>query len=168
MAFDFEQVYEQHSDRIYQYIYFLIGNTELAEDLTQETFIKAYQHQHTFRQESRALTWLMKIARNTPYDHLRRKRFISFLPFSKAHEVKETNDTPERWLEKNENARYLYAALFSLKFEYREAIVLRKIEGLSIKETAAILGWNEAKVKNCIERGMKSLKETLMKGEAEG
>ena len=60
----------------------------------------------------------------------------------------------------------MYQAIASLKLEHRLAIILRKIEGLSIKETAAILGWNEAKVKNNTERGMKAL-EILMKGGSE-
>ena len=164
MAFNFEQEYELHSDRIYQYIYFLVGKTELAEDLTQETFIKAFNQLKTFRQEASTLTWLMKIARNLAYDDYRRKKIISFLPFTKEHELKETTYIPEKWLETLEESKHLYIALQKLKFDYREAIVLRKIEGVSIKETAQILGWNEAKVRNCTERGMKALKDILMEG----
>lgn len=164
LAFDFEQEYELHSDRIYQYIYFLVGKTQIAEDLTQETFIKAFKQSHTFRQESSSLTWLMKIARNLTYDYYRRKKIISFLPFSKEHEVKETIYVPEKWLEQHEESKILYSALQQLKFDYREAIILRKIEGFSIKETAQILRWNETKVKNCTERGMKALKEVLKEG----
>ena len=89
MSFNFEQNYELHSDRIYQYIYFLVGKKQLAEDLTQETFIKAFKQQHTFRHESSNLTWLMKIARNLTYDYFRRKKIISFLTFTKEHELNE-------------------------------------------------------------------------------
>lgn len=153
-----------HSDRIYQYIYFLVGKTELAEDLTQETFIKAFQQQYTFRHDASTLTWLMRIARNLTYDYFRRKKIISFLPFTKEHEEKETTYLPESWLERSEGSRQLYRALQKLKFDYREAVVLRKIEGFSIKETAHILNWNESKVKNCTERGMKALREFLMEG----
>lgn len=164
LAFNFEQEYELHSDRIYQYIYFLVGKTEIAEDLTQETFIKAFKQQHTFRHESGSLTWLMRIARNLTYDHYRRKKIISFLSFTKEHEAPGTSYIPEKWLEKHEDSKALYRALQQLRFDYREAIVLRKIEGFSIKETAQILRWNESKVKNCTERGMKALKELLLEG----
>lgn len=164
MAFNFEQEYKIHSDRIYQYIYFLVGHTETAEDLTQETFIKAMQYSASFRQEASAFTWLMKIARNLTYDYFRRKRLIQFLPFRKEYDNRETVFTPEKWLENHEESKQLYEALHQLKLDYREAIVLRKIEGFSIKETAEILGWKEAKVKNCTERGMKALKQFLLKG----
>ncbi|RUL56855.1 RNA polymerase sigma factor [Lysinibacillus antri] len=165
MAFIFEQQYDLHSDRIYQYIYFLVGHAELAEDLTQETFIKAIQSQHTFRNDASTLTWLMKIARNLTYDYYRRKRIISFLPFTAKYDTKEESFTPEKWLEQNEESKRLYEALQKVKMDYREAIVLRKIEGLTIKETAKILGWNESKVKNCTERGMKALRQLLGGGD---
>jgi len=164
LALNFETEYELHSDRIYQYIYFLVGKTELAEDLTQETFIKAFQQQYTFRHEASSLTWLMRIARNLAYDYFRRKKIISFLPFTKEHEEKESTYEPENWLERNEESKKLYSALLAIKFDYREAIILRKIEGFSIKETAHILRWSESKVKNCTERGMKALREILMEG----
>ncbi|WP_052129925.1 RNA polymerase sigma factor [Ureibacillus sinduriensis] len=134
MSFNFEQVYELHSRRIYQYIYFLVGKTEIAEDLTQETFIRAFKKHHTFRHESGTLTWLMKIARNLTYDHYRRKKIIEFSPFTKEHDGTGTTYVPEKWVEQHEESKILYSALQQLKFEYREAIVLRKIEGFSIKE----------------------------------
>lgn len=156
----FEQMFILHSEAIYQYIYFLVGNRELAEDLTQETFLKAIQHKG-FRGDAKVKTWLTKIARNTVYDHFRRKRIIQFIPILKKHEQVEMSYKPEQWLLKKTEQFELYEALGQLKFQFREAIVLRSIEGYSIKETAQILGWNESKVKNATERGMKQLKQLL-------
>ena len=65
----------------------------------------------------------------------------------------------------NEQTKLLYEAISTLKLEYRLAIVLRKIEGLSIQETARTLDWSESKVKNATERGMKAL-EAILKGGA--
>lgn len=157
----FEQVYREHSEVIFQYIYFLVGQKELAEDLTQETFLKAMQAQHSFREDAGRKTWLTKIARNTVYDHFRRGKIIKFIPFLPRHEQIDHTYEPEQWLLKHADDLELYKALGKLKYEFREVIVLRKIEGYSIKETAQILGCNETKVKNSTERGMHALRQVI-------
>ena len=100
------------------------------------------------------------------YDHFKRKKIITFLPFTKNDAETAITLSAEQLLSIEEEKRELYKAIASLKLEHRLAIILRKVEGLSIKETAAILGWNEAKVKNNTERGMKAL-EKVMKGGSE-
>ncbi|MEK4229069.1 RNA polymerase sigma factor [Solibacillus sp. FSL H8-0538] len=161
MAFQFERNFILHNKAIFHYIYFLVGNKETAEDLTQETFLKAIQGGKSFRGDAEMKTWLTKIARNTVYDHFRRRKVIRFIPFLKSHEEIDHTYEPESWLLHKAEDYRLYAALGQLKFEFRDAIVLRKIEGYSIKETAKILEYSEAKVKNCTERGMKALRELL-------
>ena len=156
-----EKLYVSYSESIYQFIYFLVGDDELAKDLTQDTFIKAMQNLQQFQGLASEKTWLMKIARNRVYDHFRRKQIMKFIPFLKEHEQIDHTYSPERWLQHKTDQYQLYEALGSLPYHYREAIVLRKIEGFSIKETGQILGWSEAKVKNATERGMKKLKQVL-------
>lgn len=155
------RIYEEYSEAVYQFIYFLVGEEELAKDLTQETFLKAMNHFSGFRHDASEKTWLMKIARNLVYDHFRRKKVLKFIPFLQKHEQLERTYVPERWLESKESQYQLYKALGQLPYQYREVIVLRKIEGFSIKESAKILGWNEAKVRNATERGMKKLQQLL-------
>lgn len=161
--FRFELHYDEHNEAVFHYIYFLVGNKETAEDLTQETFLKALKTSN-FRGEAQVKTWLITIARNTVYDFYRRKKLLKFVPFISHHEEIDHTYTPEKWLEKQSTAYVLYEALGKLKFEYREAVVLRKIEGYSIKETAQILQWSESKVKNNTERGLKALR-TMLGGE---
>ncbi|MCH7321296.1 RNA polymerase sigma factor [Solibacillus sp. MA9] len=103
----------------------------------------------------------MKIARNIVYDHFRRKKVLKFIPFLQEHEQIDYTYAPEKWLESKDSQHQLYKALGQLPHQYREAIVLRKIEGFSIKESAEILGWNEAKVRNATERGIKKLQQLL-------
>ena len=155
------RMYEEYSEAVYQFIYFLVGDEELAKDLTQETFVKAWKSSASFRQDASEKTWLTKIARNLVYDHFRRKRVLKFIPFLQEHEQIEVTYVPEKWLEARDEHYRLYEALGKLPHHYREAIVLRKIEGFSIKERAIILGWNEAKVRNATERGIKKLNELL-------
>ena len=156
-----ERMYVIYSDSIYQFIYFLVGDDELAKDLTQETFLKAINSNTQFRGQSSEKTWLSKIARNLVYDHFRRKRLMEFIPFLHEHEQIDYTYSPEQWLQAKNEQYELYEALGNLPHHYREAIVLRKIEQFSIKESAQILGWNEAKVKNATERGMKKITELL-------
>lgn len=162
--FDLEQDYAQYHDNIYRFIYFLTFDEALAEDLMQETFIRAHNARQSFRGQSNTLTWLRTIARNIVYDDMKRKKILQFITFKKHHQPISVELTPEQLLDVKENTHKLYEAIANLKFEYRAAIVLRKIEELSIKETAEILGWNEAKVRNNTERGLKQLQK-WMRGE---
>ena len=164
--FRLEQHYEMHSDQIYQFLYFITFDVQLSEDLMQETFIRAYEAKRIYRADANVLTWLRTIAKNIAYGHFKRKKIITFLPFTKNDAETAITLSAEQLLSIEEEKRELYQAIANLKLEHRLAIILRKIEGLSIKETATILGWNEAKVKNNTERGMKAL-EILMKGESE-
>lgn len=161
--FVLERDYALYNEKIYSFLYFLTFDDALAEDLMQETFIRAHGAKNSYRQEANCLTWLRTIARNLAYDHYKRKRIIQFISFKKDTQYIDPALTPEQLLDEKEEVRQLYTALANLKFEFRAAIVLRKIEELSIKETAAILGWNEAKVRNSMERGLKELSK-IMKG----
>ncbi|MEG0472676.1 MAG: RNA polymerase sigma factor [Solibacillus sp.] len=156
-----EQIYITYSESIFQFIYFIVGDEQLAKDLTQETFIKAMQGSHNFRGQASEKTWLIKIARNLAYDYFRREKILKFIPFLKEHEQIDYTYSPEPWLVNKSEQYELYEAIGKLPYSYREAIVLRKIEGYSIKESALILGWSEVKVKNATERGMKKLGEFL-------
>lgn len=159
--FSLEKHYALHSEQIYQFIYFLTFDKELTEDLLQETFIRAYEGRAAYRGDANVLTWLRSIAKNLAYDHFKRKKKLHFLAFSKIPELPEVELSTLETLQIEEQYRELYVAIAQLKFEYRVAIILRKIEGLSIKETAEILGWTEAKVKNNTNRGLSSLSHLL-------
>lgn len=159
--FSLEKHYALHSEQIYQFIYFLTFDKELTEDLLQETFIRAHEGRATYRGDANVLTWLRKIAKNLTFDHYKRKKIISFLPFHTVPEPPTIEPSLLDTLQVEELHRELYKELAKLKLEYRSAIILRKIEGLSIKETAETLGWSEAKVKNNTERGLKALSHIL-------
>lgn len=161
---DFDQLYESYVDHIFQYIYMLVGDRRLAEDLTQETFMKVWRALDRYKGDATYKTWLIAIARNTVYDHLRRKTPFSILSFVRDYEPSAPY-TPESWLLANEAQYELYEGLGRLKYEYREAIVLTKIEGYSAQEAARILGWNIKKVHNAVERGMKRLAVELKGGD---
>ena len=159
--FELEKHYEQYSNDIYKFIYFLTFNKQIAEDLMQETFIKAFEARTPFRNEAQISTWLHAIAKNCTYDYLKKKSNRLFLPFGIMPEPEAVQLSAEEIAHLEEDRKALYIALSQLKYDFRAAIILRKLEQKSIKETAVILNWNESKVKNCTERGMQQLKRIL-------
>ncbi|MGE7931487.1 RNA polymerase sigma factor [Viridibacillus arvi] len=154
----FQQVYQTHNDAIYQYIFYLIQHREVAEDLTQETFYRAYKQFDTFREEADVKTWIKRIARNLVYDHFRRKQIVKFIPFVHLDDRVE-KDTPSDILERGEAVANLYETLKELKLPYKETLVLRKIDGLSVKEAADFLGCSEKQVTNNTARALKALQK---------
>ncbi|CEG22637.1 RNA polymerase sigma factor SigX [Planococcus massiliensis] len=162
MEEEIEQLYLDHSDRVYRYIFLLIRQKENAEDLTQETFYKAFKNLKSFNHQSSVSTWLLKIARNVTYDFLRRKKMIRF--FSMDNEEDHASSLPvlEEMVAQKEQTSELYRAMKTLKKDYQEVLLLRKINECSIKETAYILGWTEAKVKTKTSRALESLKKELI------
>ncbi|WP_036143249.1 RNA polymerase sigma factor [Lysinibacillus sp. BF-4] len=158
---ELEDWYNAYSTTIYQYVFFLVRDVELAEDITQETFYRAYKQAARFRQQASVKTWLHRIARNAAYDELRRKRLIAFVTFTKQHEP-QMDDLALRSLLTKELHSKLYQAISQLKLVYRDVLVLRYIEELSVKDTAQILGFSESKVKSTAARALQSL-TTIMK-----
>ncbi|WP_391116905.1 RNA polymerase sigma factor [Psychrobacillus sp. L3] len=156
---EMEQLYREHSDRVYSYIYLLVLHRECAEDLTQETFYKAYKGLKAFNMQASTATWLLKIARNVTYDYFRRKRVIQFFSFEKEHDLETNALSPESRLEQKEQLSLMYDSLSKLKKDYREVLLLRKVQECSIQETAYILGWTEAKVKMKMTRALEALKK---------
>lgn len=156
---EIEQLYKEYSDKVYSFIYFLVRHKECAEDLTQETFYKAYKGLGAFNKEASTSTWLLKIARNVTYDYFRRKRVVQFFSFEKEHDIENKELSPECSYEKKEQLARMYNSLYTLKKDYQEVLLLRKIQECSIQETAYILGWTEAKVKMKMTRALEALKK---------
>lgn len=167
---EMEQLYKEHSDRVYSYIYFLVRHKECAEDLTQETFYKAYKGLDSFQKQASTATWLLKIARNVTYDYFRRKRIIQFFSFEKEHDLETNTLSLESQFEQKEQLVRMYDSLSKLKKDYQEVLLLRKVQECSIQETAYILGWTEAKVKMKMTRAFEALKKEFHQegGHADG
>lgn len=158
----FEQIYKEYSDKIYGYIFLLVNDQEIAEDLTQDAFIKAYKCLDQFNGESQLFTWLFKISRNVTIDYLRKKNRFKFFSIEK-YQFESEYHTPLEIIMKGEKIKNLYEAIRNLKISYQEVIILRKIKEFSIKETAEILQWNENKVKITTSRALAALKKELIK-----
>jgi RNA polymerase sigma-70 factor (ECF subfamily) len=154
--------YSQYSKSIFSYILLMIHEHQLAEDLTHETFIKAYKKYDSFKGDSSPKTWLFSIARYTTIDYVRKRKPVSYL--KELFSLKTDKDPlPDEVVQIKENSRELFDALRQLKKSYRDVIILRKLKEFSIKETAEILNCSESKVKSTLNRAIPALEKQLLK-----
>ncbi|MCK0470279.1 RNA polymerase sigma factor [Alkalihalobacillus sp. APA_J-10(15)] len=159
---DIEKWFTLYGDTIFKYFLLNIHEYQQAEDLTQETFVKAFKHYHSFKRESNPKTWLFSIAHNLMVDYLRKKRPIHLLQ-EILNSKQDDSPLPSDIVQMRESEENLYKTLTKLKQSYREVIFLRKMKEFSIKETAEILNWSESKVKSTLSRAIVLLKKALVK-----
>ena len=138
----------EHLRRIFIQVYRIVGNVADAQDLTQEAFIKALQHQDQIKDEQKAAHWLSRIATNTAIDFLRRTGRTTFCEIENAPE--STYETPEQALLRLEQRNYLEDGLRLLSPRERAALMLRDVEGLPAEEVARRLDCSKATVRSHI------------------
>jgi len=134
--------------RIFIQIYRIVGNVADAQDLTQEAFIKALQHQEQLKDDKKAAHWLSKIATNTAIDFLRRSGRATFCEIDEAPESQI--ESPEQTLLRGEHREYLEDGLRLLSPRERQALLLRDVEDMPAEEVARILDCSKATVRSHI------------------
>jgi RNA polymerase sigma-70 factor, ECF subfamily len=134
--------------RIFVQIYRIVQNAADAQDLTQETFIKALQRQDQLKDEQKAAHWLSRIATNTALDFLRRHGRVTLCELESAPEM--SSETPEQILLRSEHHEYLADGLRLLSPRERAALLLRDVEGLPAEEVAKRLDCSKATVRSHI------------------
>ena len=157
-----EEIVEQHSARVFRLAYRLTGNQHDAEDLTQEVFIRVFRSLDSFKPGSFE-GWIHRITTNLFLDRVRRKSKFRFDRFGDGAEERLTaaDPSPERvWSDATLDAD-VEAALASLPDEFRVAVVLCDIEGLSYEEIADVLGVKLGTVRSRIHRGRKQVRVAL-------
>jgi RNA polymerase sigma-70 factor (ECF subfamily) len=139
----------EHLRRVFVQIYRIVGNVADAQDLTQEAFIKALQHQNQIKDDQKAAHWLSRIATNTAIDFLRRNSRVSFCEVEDDFQESRT-ESPEQALLRAEQRNYLEDGLRLLSPRERAAIMLRDVEGLPAEEVARRLDCSKATVRSHI------------------
>ena len=138
----------EHLRRIFVQIYRIVGNVADAQDLTQEAFIKALQHQEQLKDEQKAAHWLSRIATNTAIDFLRRSGRATFCEIEDAPQSHD--ESPEQIVLRSEHRSYLEDGLRLLSPRERAALILRDVEGLPAEEVAKRLDCSKATVRSHI------------------
>lgn len=166
----FTDLVNQYERRVFRMAKQITQNDEDAEDVLQETFLKAYSHLDGFQGNSKFYTWLVRIAVNEALMKLRKRRSDKTVPLDEpidtgedvvAREVAVWEDNPEQRYSREEMADILNEAVQSLKPAYRTVFVLRDIEEMSIEETAEALGLSISAVKSRLLRARLQLREKL-------
>ncbi|WP_239984696.1 RNA polymerase sigma factor [Lentibacillus sediminis] len=152
--------YDMYSMAIYKYIVKMLNDVQQAEDITQETFIRAYKYMKNERSVNNPKTFLYRTAHNLTVDHIRKHSPIQLFK-DVFFEREDSRASIELIVEGREESEHVFEDLLSLKTTYRQVIILRKVEGFSIKETASILRWSESKVKSTLFRGLGKLESRL-------
>ena len=157
-----DDIVKDHAPRVYRLAYRLTGNRQDAEDLAQETFVRVFRSLHTFTPGTIG-GWLHRITTNLFLDQARRKSRIRFDGLAEDAEAKipGTAPGPERSFEYNNLDVDVQAALDALSPEFRAAVVLCDLEGLSYEEVSEALNVKLGTVRSRIHRGRGMLREKL-------
>lgn len=156
-----DELVRQHADRVYRLAYRLSGNQHDAEDLTQETFIRVFKSLQNY-QPGTFEGWLHRITTNLFLDMVRRRGRIRMDALPEDYDrVPSDGPTPEQIYHDSRLGPDLQAALDSLPAEFRAAVVLCDIEGLSYEEIGATLGVKLGTVRSRIHRGRQALRDHL-------
>jgi RNA polymerase sigma-70 factor, ECF subfamily len=160
----FGELYDRYVDIVYRYIYYRVSNVTLAEDLTSETFIRALRRISSYTWQGRDFgAWLVTIARNLIADHFKSGRYRLELATSDLVEAgaDKSEEGPENEVLTAITNAALLEAVKTLGAEQQECISLRFLQGMSVAETAAIMGKNEGAIKALQYRAVKSLSRLL-------
>ena len=169
----FEELVAERSGEIYGLLFRLTENSEEARDLTQETFLRAFQSIGGFRGEADLRTWIYRIAINQARNRWRwwRRRSRDTTISLDAPQgdsgrtlgatIAESSENPEQQTLAHEREVVLRSALQRVGRAYREAVILRDIEGFTYEEIATTLGINVGTVKSRLARGRQELRQKL-------
>jgi RNA polymerase sigma-70 factor (ECF subfamily) len=161
----FGQLYDHYHASVYRFLYYRVGSVPLAEDLTAETFFRALRSMSSFRWQGKDFgAWLMTIARNLTTDHFKAGRTRLESTTEDMSTLDTTTDGPEGAVLTSLTNEALLAALSELPTEQRECLVMRFLQGLSIAETADVLGRSAGAVKQLQLRGVRNLAKVLPEG----
>ena len=169
----YRELIRRYERPVFSLIFRMVRDRELAEDLSQETFIKVLNAIDSYRPEFKFSSWVFKIANNTAIDHLRRRELDTLSIEGSPHAVTPEavqatalqlgapRTSPLEAVEAKELGTAIEQAISRLRPEYRSCIILRHLEGRSYEEIAEILSLPLGTVKTYIHRARNALRELL-------
>jgi RNA polymerase sigma factor (sigma-70 family) len=154
-----EQLYAAHHAEIYSYLGRMLRDDELAADLTQETFVKAFRALDTLVDRNRARAWLYQIAGRTALDELRRRRIVRFIPWT--GESRGSGDSAEELVLRGRLSAEMERALAAIPPRQRQALLLAEVHELTGLELAAALDVSHVAARALLTRARESLRQAL-------
>ena len=158
MLAEYRQATEQHRQRVYSFAYYSLRAKEDADDVTQEVFIKLWQHWQKV-DHGKLGAWLMRVARNAVIDHVRKQRPAQ----ANLDHYADVDDQAGRSDEASEIDRQIFKdqlqlAIKSLDDPFRSIVVMRDVQGLNYADIQASLSMSESQVKVYLHRGRRKLR----------
>ena len=163
----FEKIVDRHKNRLFNFVYRFVGDRETAEDIVQETFLRAFRRRKEYRAIANFSTWLFTIAGNLAKSELRRRKRWRFLSLNWDEEtetgidIPDESQRPDTVTETSLADRQIQEAIESLPANYRKVVLLRDVEGLSYQEIAEIVGRPVGTVKSRVNRARLRLQRRL-------
>jgi len=166
---DFDEVVRLYRPRVFRFLLASLRDRDVAENLTQDCFLKAYMGRGHFRGDSSLSTWLLKIAMNLVRDHLRSKRMrfwsktreTALDPIDVSDWVPDGRSSPEAELLARTQVAHVWKAVSRLPEKQRSVFVLRFVEEMELKEIAELTGMNPSTVKTHLYRALAAVRETV-------
>lgn len=155
---DFEKLFEENRGFIFKYLLKMCRNQTLAEELTQETFYRAYMNISSLKKEERASVWLCSIARNAYFTWYNEQKKLE--PLQDDTDAESLFDA-ENYLENKELAQKAFSVLHCLEEPYKEVFMLSVFAGLSLKEISALFGKSESWARVTFYRAKQKITERL-------
>ena len=161
----FGLLYDHYQPSVYRFLFYRTRSVQLAEDLTSETFFRALRSMNNFRWQGKDFgAWLMTIARNLATDHFKAGKTRLELTTEDMSAHDDTTEGPEASVLAGLTNEILLGALKSLPDEQRDCLVMRFLQGMSIAETAAVLGRSDGAIKQLQLRGVRNLAKLMPEG----
>jgi RNA polymerase sigma-70 factor (ECF subfamily) len=169
----FREILSRYERPVFSLIYRMVRDRTLAEDLSQEAFVRAFNAIRTYKPSYKFSNWILKIANNHTIDHLRKRKLDTVSIHGSPHastpdEVSQTqlslassDESPHEYLEAKELGDQIEVAIGGLREEYRTVIVLRHIDGHPYEEIAEIMDLPLGTVKTYLHRARAELRESL-------
>ncbi|MCG8915481.1 sigma-70 family RNA polymerase sigma factor [Actinokineospora sp. PR83] len=158
----FGKLYDRYVDVVFRYVLFRVGDRELAEDVTSETFLRALRRITSVSYQGRDVgAWFVTIARNLVLDHVKSSRYRLEVTTPEFRDSERDEAGPEQQVMSRVTRDALLECVDQLGDDQRECIVLRFLQGLSVAETAEIMNRNEGAVKALQHRAVRRLAQLL-------
>jgi RNA polymerase sigma-70 factor (ECF subfamily) len=154
-----EEIFAKHHGEIYAYLIRMVRDSELAADLTQDAFVKAYRAYDTLERSENARAWLYQIAHRVALDHIRRQKIVRFLPWT--GESRGAVPSAEHVVMETRLSGDLQRALERMPERQRAALLLAELHDLTGLELAAALGVSHVAARALLTRARESLRQAL-------
>lgn len=160
----FEQLVRRYADRLYAVVLRLVADADEAEEITQETFMRAWRGIGRFEGRSQFFTWIYRIGINEAKRRAKRRPAVGMLTSIEEDPIDEAPDwseAPEFRAEQSDLRRVLENAIHALPIEYRAPLILRDVEGLSTEQAATVMELGEAAFKSRLHRARLAVRRAV-------